>query len=215
MAGFALVGSLSMLAGMVDAIGFIAAGDFVSFMSGNTTRLAIAIGDGRFDDAARLALILCVFVAGNTIGVVLVRTAHARIWPLLLGVCALLAASARLETGGLAMSGLVPAILAMGAMNAAVETVAGHPVGLTYVTGALSRFGKGLGRLLTGSRDRGFLVHVVPWLGMLTGAVGGALLQIHAHEIALDAGAALAAALCLVTWLMPRAWTMAYLGADR
>lgn len=41
--GLALVASLSVLAGMTDAIGFMASGDFVSFMSANTTRLAMAI----------------------------------------------------------------------------------------------------------------------------------------------------------------------------
>ncbi|WP_323163388.1 DUF1275 family protein, partial [Pseudomonas viridiflava] len=38
--GMTLAASLSVLAGMTDAIGFMATGDFVSFMSGNTTRLA-------------------------------------------------------------------------------------------------------------------------------------------------------------------------------
>ena len=38
--------SLSVLAGMTDAIGFLATGDFVSFMSGNTTRLAVAVSEG-------------------------------------------------------------------------------------------------------------------------------------------------------------------------
>ena len=52
--GLAMVASLSVLAGMTDAIGFLATGDFVSFMSGNTTRLAVAIGDGDLGMAVRL-----------------------------------------------------------------------------------------------------------------------------------------------------------------
>jgi len=36
--GLGLVAGLSVLAGMTDAIGLLALGDFVSFMSGNTTR---------------------------------------------------------------------------------------------------------------------------------------------------------------------------------
>ena len=40
--GLGLVASLSVLAGMTDAIGFLATGDFVSFMSGNTTRLFVS-----------------------------------------------------------------------------------------------------------------------------------------------------------------------------
>ncbi|MGC3218538.1 DUF1275 domain-containing protein, partial [Pseudomonas aeruginosa] len=34
--GLGQVAGLSVLAGMTDAIGFLATGDFVSFMSGNT-----------------------------------------------------------------------------------------------------------------------------------------------------------------------------------
>jgi hypothetical protein len=50
--GLGLVAALSVLAGMTDAIGLLALGDFVSFMSGNTTRLAVAISE------ADLALVL-------------------------------------------------------------------------------------------------------------------------------------------------------------
>lgn len=39
--GLGLVAALSVLSGMTDAIGFLETGDFVSFMSGNTTRLAV------------------------------------------------------------------------------------------------------------------------------------------------------------------------------
>jgi len=41
MTGLALVGSISFLAGMTDATGLLLTGDFVSFMTGNTTRAAM------------------------------------------------------------------------------------------------------------------------------------------------------------------------------
>jgi len=43
---------------MTDAIGFMASGDFVSFMSGNTTRLAVAISVGDLGLTARLLLLV-------------------------------------------------------------------------------------------------------------------------------------------------------------
>ena len=55
---------------------------------------------------------------------------------------------------------LLAAIIAMGMLNAAVEEVNGLPVGLTYVTGALSRFGRGLGRWMLGERRSGWRVQL-------------------------------------------------------
>lgn len=60
--GMCLVASLSVLAGMTDAIGFMATGDFVSFMSGNTTRLAVAISAGDLSVTLRLALAIFAFI---------------------------------------------------------------------------------------------------------------------------------------------------------
>ncbi|MGR3586542.1 MAG: DUF1275 family protein, partial [Pseudooceanicola nanhaiensis] len=42
------VAAVSALAGMTDAIGLMIAGNFVSFMSGNTTRAGVALAEGRF-----------------------------------------------------------------------------------------------------------------------------------------------------------------------
>ena len=67
----------------------------------------------------------------------------------------------------------------MGMLNAAVEEVNGLPVGLTYVTGALSRFGRGLGRWMLGERRNGWRVQLIPWTGMFAGAVLGAVLEHH------------------------------------
>ncbi|MCK5930555.1 MAG: DUF1275 domain-containing protein [Fulvimarina manganoxydans] len=207
---------LSALAGMTDAIGFMTAGDFISFMSGNTTRLAIAAGEGRSDAAIRLAAILVLFVVGNAIGVIVVRSSKDRVWPLLFGVCGLLVVSGiAIGAERVSVVTLVPTILAMGALNAALETVAGYPVSLTYVTGALSRFGKGLGRLMTGERHFGFLFQLAPWVGMLAGAIVGTLTQIAIGPASLYAAALLALALALFALAMPHHWQTAFLGRDR
>ncbi|MEX6506397.1 YoaK family protein [Jiella sp. M17.18] len=213
--GLVLVALLSFLGGMSDAIGFILGGNFLSFMSGNTTRLAIAVGEGRGIDVLQVAAILTVFVAGNAAGVMLAAAVGYRLWPLLLGVSILIGLSA-LADGGMVASVpvLLPVVLAMGVMNAAVEGVAGHPVGLTYVTGALSRFGKGLGRWLTGEPRTAFLIQLIPWGGMFAGAVTGTLLQLAEPVPALWAAAALAALLVLFTALLPLHWQRSYLGAE-
>ncbi|RMN61978.1 hypothetical protein ALQ55_01639 [Pseudomonas savastanoi pv. savastanoi] len=66
--GMCLVASLSVLAGMTDAIGFMATGDFVSFMSGNTTRLAVAISAGDLSVTLRLALAIFAFYCRQCAG---------------------------------------------------------------------------------------------------------------------------------------------------
>ena len=71
--GLTLVASLSVLAGMTDAIGFMASGDFVSFMSGNTTRLAVAISEGDLGLTGRLTLLVATFILGNALGVIISR----------------------------------------------------------------------------------------------------------------------------------------------
>lgn len=211
--GLAFVAVLSFLAGLTDAIGFIAGGDFVSFMSGNTTRLAIAIGNGHAGDIVRLCLILLVFVLGNAIGIVVTRITGIRIWPLLAMVTGLLATSAVANDREQAMLTLFPAVLAMGSINAAVEAVAGVPVGLTYVTGALSRFGKGLGRMICGERGFRFAIHIIPWLGMFAGAVVGTILQLSYSTAAFWTGAGLAGFLTFGTLVLPYRWQAPHLGA--
>ena len=99
--GLALVASLSVLAGMTDAIGFMASGDFVSFMSGNTTRLAVAAGSEQFAAVLHLGLLVLVFVLGNAFGVMFAHLTGRR-HGVIVGLVAalLLASAARRRTGG-------------------------------------------------------------------------------------------------------------------
>ena len=208
--GLGLVGSLSVLAGMTDAIGFLATGDFVSFMSGNTTRLAVAISQGDLSLIVRLALAVLAFIAGNTLGILLGRWGGRRALPLMLGIAGLLCGAALLPFES-QVPALLAAIVAMGMLNAAVEQVNGLPVGLTYVTGALSRFGRGLGRWLLGERRSGWRVQLVPWSGMLMGAVLGAVLEAHFGVKALLFSAGFAALLGVVSLKIPRRWQRDYM----
>ncbi|WP_416757545.1 YoaK family protein [Pseudomonas sp. BNK-6] len=207
--GLGLVACLSVLAGMTDAIGFMATGDFVSFMSGNTTRMAVAISDGEPALVLRLLLLVATFVVGNALGVVVSRLAGHRALPLLLSIGALLCASAAWPFEQ-QLPALLAAIIAMGMLNAAVEEVNGLPIGLTYVTGALSRFGRGLGRWVLGERRNGWRVQLVPWSGMFAGAVLGALLEQHLGLKALYVSGLFAALLGVASLKIPRRWQLGY-----
>lgn len=207
--GLGLVACLSVLAGMTDAIGFMATGDFVSFMSGNTTRMAVAISDGEPGLVLRLLMLVATFIVGNALGVIVSRLTGHRTLPLLLSIAALLCASAAWPFEQ-QMPALLAAIAAMGMLNAVVEEVNGLPIGLTYVTGALSRFGRGLGRWLLGERRNGWRVQLIPWTGMFAGAVLGALLEHHLGLKALYASGAFAALLGVASLKIPRRWQLGY-----
>ena len=208
--GLMLVASLSVLAGMTDAIGFMASGDFVSFMSGNTTRLAVAISAGDLGLTGRLLLLVATFVVGNALGVVVSRYGRRHALPLLLCIAMLLCAGALWPFED-ALPALLAAITAMGMLNAAVEEVNGLPVGLTYVTGALSRFGRGLGRWMLGERRNGWRVQLIPWGGMFVGAVIGALLEQQMGLKALLVSGVLAGLLGLLTLKIPRRWHLGFM----
>jgi len=204
------VAALSVLAGMTDAIGFMATGDFVSFMSGNTTRLAVSLGAGDVELVLRIGLVLLAFVLGNALGVVIARLTGRRPWPLLSLIAALLALAGLLPLAW-QLPALVAAVIAMGMINAVVEEVNGMPIGLTYVTGALSRFGRGLGRTLLGERRHGWRVQLIPWTGMFVGAIAGVLLEQAFDLAALLFSALLAAALGLISLKIPRRWQLGYM----
>src|SRR6516165_1136047 len=70
--GLVLAGLLAGLAGMVDVIGYLhLSGLFISFMSGNTTQLAAALGQGQLGAAGTITKLVMLFVLGAAVGQVL------------------------------------------------------------------------------------------------------------------------------------------------
>ncbi|TIX91676.1 YoaK family protein [Rhizobium sp. P44RR-XXIV] len=202
--GLLLVASIAFLAGMTDAVGLMLTGNFVSFMTGNTTRAAIAFGTGDFGHALVLLAAIVTFIAGNALGIVVAHLADRRAFVVLVCVSVLLAAAASLGLPSLLLVQFYLVVLAMGMVNATVEHIEGLPIGLTYVTGALSRFGRGIGRFLLGDRDFAWTVQIVPWSGMISGAVIGAVLAHSLGAGALWLVSIVAFLLALVTLLIPR-----------
>ena len=208
--GIALVAAISFIAGMTDAVGLYVSGDFVSFMTGNTTRAAVSMEAGIYAPAVKLLFAIVAFVAGNAGGIVVAHKFDRRIFAVLMAVGGLLAIAALLrdEASGLVQFYLV--VFAMGMVNAAVEHIEGLPIGLTYVTGALSRFGRGIGRFLLGERSLDWGIQIVPWLGMITGAICGAVLGATLHSDALWVVAASVFAIGFATLVIPRSLRQRY-----
>ena len=93
----ALACALSALAGYVDGIGFVHLGGlFVSFMSGNSTRMGVSLAQGQWVTAAQALGLIALFVTGAAVGslIVLGRGANRQPW-VLLAEASLLAAAAR------------------------------------------------------------------------------------------------------------------------
>jgi uncharacterized membrane protein YoaK (UPF0700 family) len=173
----ALACALSALAGYVDAIGFLHLGGlFVSFMSGNSTRLGVSLADGQWETAAGAFGLIVLFVVGAAGGSLLVlgRGLHRQPWVLfaeaLLLAIAALAYAFRQPT--VAIGAIV---LAMGLENAVFQIHGGAGLGLTYVTGALVKVGQLLADALMGGPRLGFLPNLLLWAALVFGSLCGAL----------------------------------------
>lgn len=149
-----LAAGIALLAGFVDAIGFVESGGFfVSFMTGNSTRLAV--GAAGWEQAALIAAsIIGLFLAGVIIGALLAaRAKPRRTFAVLSLVSILLAAATGLRLDGAEWWAVACLVLAMGAVNAALEGKDGAVVGVTYMTGTLVQMGHKIANRLTGEGD--------------------------------------------------------------
>lgn len=198
-----LAAFLSALAGFVDAIGFLSLGGFfISFMSGNSTRLGVGLAQASSAAIVAAALIgnfVLGVIAGSLAGHVAGR--HRR--PVLLALVAmLLAVAAALATAGMPRAAVLFAGLAMGAENAIFERDGEVHIGLTYMTGTLVKLGQRLTAAFLGGDRMGWLPYLMLWLGLVTGGLSGALVYPHLGLSALWIAAGIAFLLALVAALI-------------
>lgn len=194
---------VAALAGFVDAIGFVESGGFfVSFMTGNSTRLAVGVAD--WQRAALLAgSIIAVFVTGVVAGSLLAARAGTKRTPVvLLCVALLLAFAATLTIAEAGWPTILCLAFAMGIVNAAIEGRDGAVVGVTYMTGTLVQMGQKIANRLRGDGDGRWLHHFGLWAGLVTGAIIGARTILWSAPLAYGLAILLAGTLALrATWL--------------
>ncbi|AQR75191.1 YoaK family protein [Sphingomonas sp. LM7] len=189
---------LAALAGFVDAFAFTSLGGFfASFMSGNTTRLGVGLGQGIGGEAAVAAGLILSFVGGVIVSSVLVRAAGHRHKVAVMGAVTLLLTLAAIVAT--VMPGPLVLVLlaaAMGAENGVFNRDGEVTIGLTYMTGSLVRIGQKLAGALMGDRDRwSWVPYLALWLGFLAGVASGAASQLRWGWDALWLAALIAAAL--------------------
>ncbi len=172
-------GLLTIVAGLADAVGYVAMGGvFAANMTGNTVLAGLSLGEGHFDLAAKKLAPLVTFFLGAMLARLLLRLFHRPAVPLLLEA-ALLAGVGFLPIDH--ESALLLVALAMGLQASAITHFGGTAVSTVVVTSTLARIAEAAldrmwptGRALPSVATPRLLA--LTWVGYLAGAVGGVLL---------------------------------------
>jgi uncharacterized membrane protein YoaK (UPF0700 family) len=191
---FVLSLAVACTAAYVDAAGFsLYSGAYVSFMSGNTTRAGVFLANGVWQPAVLLAGVILAFVFGAAVGAMVTGVFKKRGQALILlaagiglGAVAVLGFYWELiRLNELPRVSLLSLAALMGMLNSAVRQVDKISVGLTYITGSLTKLGAVIGSKIinrgAGDRiqDETIVVLGSIWLAFAIGAVCGGLAAGH------------------------------------
>jgi uncharacterized membrane protein YoaK (UPF0700 family) len=191
---------VAAIAGMVDVVAFLALGGFfASFMSGNSTRLAIG-ATVNWLDLQLAASLIAAFVAGVTVAAVLRRRQPGRAQAVILTLVAGLLAIAALFAALPSTWPMLLLAMAMGAVNLLFEGSGGVRVGLTYMSGTLVRLGEGIADLISGAPRADWQRPLLLWVGFIGGGLIGVGLYARFGLPTLWLPTALAAGLALLAW---------------
>ena len=163
-------------------MGFVYLGGlFVSFMSGNSTRLAVDAAHGSPAALVPAALIIA-FVIGVATGALVARAAanwrKAAVLALVTALLLLAAISRDARITPMLMAA------AMGSANNVFQREGEVSIGVTYMTGTLVKVGQHIANALAGGAPFLWVPYLLMWLGLFGGALLGALAY---HEWRLDA----------------------------
>lgn len=192
---------LAALAGYVDSLGFLHLGGvFVSFMSGNSTRLAVSLAEGRWQAAGPVGGVLALFVLGAMLGALVAGGEGARSRSRVLAVEAFLLGGAAVAAGaGIAPVAIGLMVMAMAVENSVFLRDGEVGVSLTYMTGTLVKTGHALAAAVRGGDPWAFRPYMALWAGLAGGALLGAAAYHGVGLIALWPAAGFALILSVVT----------------
>lgn len=173
---WAFAAALSALAGFTDANAFVHLGGyFVSFMSGNSTRLGVGLASA-LESAALAGGLIALFVIGVMLGSFFNRVGDkaggVRVLAL---VTVMLVLAAGLASGGATAFAIATLALSMGALNGVFQRDGEVSIGVTYMTGALVRMGQRLAAALMGGAKWDWAPFLMLWAGLVAGATLGAV----------------------------------------
>lgn len=189
--------SLSAVAGMVNAVGFLGfEHQGLGHLTGATSQLGIALTTRQWQVVGHLWGLLLAFCAGATLSGLIIQDQQLRMGRrygvmLLIECVLLLSAIPLFEAGHIAGAWIAAA--ACGIQNALATTVSGAIIRTTHLTGMFTDLGIGLGHLLRGMplalRRMGLSMLIIS--SFLGGGMLGAVLFAHYRYEALLAPALL------------------------
>jgi uncharacterized membrane protein YoaK (UPF0700 family) len=187
---------LTLSSGAIDAISFVALGKvFTAFMTGNLVFLGLGVGDAGGPDLLRVLIALAAFAAGVYGATKIVNgSSGPGTWSP--GVAFALAGTVVLQAGFLALWVTVSGrpgtesgdvliglmALAMGLQSGAVASLAVKGVFTTAATATVIFIMRDLAAADSSARERARLTGVL--LALVTGALAGGLLLVHARPYA-------------------------------
>lgn len=169
---------VAALAGFIDALGFLQLGGvFVSFMSGNSTRFAVGMQRAPLSLVSLLPAAMILFFVLGVMGGRLLRhyvteRPSTYILAAMTGVLALAGLGFELGTP---VRAIMLMAVAMGAANNIFFRQGEVSIGVTYVTGTLVKLGQRLAALLLKEKGTEWLHYLQLWLGLVLGALAGAV----------------------------------------
>lgn len=183
--------AFAFIAGFVDSIGFIFLGGvFLSFMSGNTTRIATSAVEGDAGLAWLAGSAVVLFLLGVMEGALVRRIAMRRVptdrvrEAVLANTCVLFSiASLFVLIDAHALAIMVTSV-AIGSMNSIFERAGEVSIPLTYMTGTLVKMGQRFVDAFFGGTHSAWIEHLKMWAGLSAGAFCGAL---GFHYLGMDA----------------------------
>ncbi len=180
---FATLGGawLAMVAGYIDAVFFKLAGTAVTHVTGNAALFSADASVSKFDNAARLGMLIGCFVLGAILSGVIVGTPSLRSgrrYGVVLMIEGLLLAASALTFESNHWAAAAIAATAAGLQNAMASTYMGLIVRTTHLTGVATDIGFLIGCALRGRRFElwrlGLLVLLMA--GFVAGALIGSLM---------------------------------------
>lgn len=172
--------ALATVAGMVNAVGFLAfEHQAITHLTGTTTLLGVAVAQGQGGHALVLLLFLLSFFAGAVVSGAIVRDSTLRLgrrYGIALMLESALLVLAIPLLGRHSIAGICVATAACGLQNAMASTYSGAVLRTTHVSGIVTDLGILLGQRLRGlghdARRRNLYLLIL--LGFALGAVAGA-----------------------------------------